>query len=436
MLFKNFLFSLIFLFVLTNCFAQEPVGWFKLISPTSETLRRLYFVDANNGWAVSLGGKIINTTDSGNNWNIQNSTVTTPIVDIFFINPNRGWALTYPSEPPFGTSILKTTDGGESWVKDSVFFQNEIFSTIFFVDDNVGFIGGNGIKKTTDGGLSWTNAFIEPGGVSTLPINKFSFYSKTFGYACGGRVDIAGVIWRTTDGGNNWTSIGLSPDQIYDVFIFDSLNAISLSGDPEMLYPVGLIKTTDAGVSWEFNDIPIFGISYAIDFLDQNEGWSAAGYKFLNSTDGGKTWVEQFIFDSTIVYDLQFVDKYTGYACGQDGVLLKFTSYKKFASDNTEIYLSQNYPNPFSDKTSFVFTVNTPEREIPARVIIKLYDILGNEVTTIVDDFFAGGFYYREIDPQKIKNSIASGIYVLTATTANTLVSKKIVYIKRSRDEK
>ncbi|HEX9251782.1 MAG TPA: YCF48-related protein, partial [Ignavibacteriaceae bacterium] len=316
-------------------FAQvpEPDGWYKLKSPVNETLRRLYFVNEKTGWAVSLGGKIINTKDSGNSWEIQNSTVTTPIVDIFFINPNRGWALTYPSEPPFGTSILKTTDGGNNWIKDSVFFQNEIFSTIFFVDENVGFIGGNGIKKTTDGGLTWLNSFIEPGGVSTLPINKFSFYSKTFGYACGGRVDIAGVVWKTTDGGESWSSIGLSPDQIYDVYIIDSLNAISLSGDPELLYPLGIIRTTDAGVNWSFTNLPFFGISFAIDFLDDKNGWSAAGYKFLNSTDGGDTWTEQFIFDSTVVYDLQFVDQYTGFACGENGVLLKYNSNKKNAPD-------------------------------------------------------------------------------------------------------
>jgi photosystem II stability/assembly factor-like uncharacterized protein len=56
-------------------FAQEPTGWIKLESPTNETLRRLYFVNENYGWAVSLGGQIISTTDAGNTWNIQNSTV-------------------------------------------------------------------------------------------------------------------------------------------------------------------------------------------------------------------------------------------------------------------------------------------------------------------------------------------------------------------------
>jgi hypothetical protein len=222
----------------------------------------------------------------------------------------------------------------------------------------------------------------------------------------------------------------LSPDQIYDIHIIDSLNAITLSGDPELLYPIAIIKTTDAGVSWDFTELSFFGIAFAVDFLDDKEGWSAAGYKFLSTNDSGKTWIEEFIFDSTIVYDLQFIDKYTGFACGQDGVLLKYTSYKKYAPDKTEVYLSQNYPNPFSDKTSFVFTVNTPIREIPVRVIIKLYDILGNEVTTIVDDFFAGGFYAREVDPRKIRNSIASGVYILSATTENVTVSTKMIYLK------
>lgn len=408
----------------------EPDGWTILKSPTNETLRKLFFIDTNNGWAVSLNGTIINTTNSGETWEIQNSTVISPIVDIFFINPNHGWALTYPSEPPFGTSILKTTNGGREWIKDSVFFVNQIFSAILFIDDNTGFIGGNGIKKTTDGGLTWINSFIEPGGVSTLPINSFSFYSKTFGYASGGRVDIAGVIWRTTNCGDSWSSIGLSPDQIYDIHIIDSLNAITLSGDPELLYPIAIIKTTDAGLTWDYTELPFFGIAFAVDFLDDKEGWSAAGYKFLSTNDGGQNWIEEFIFDSTTVYDLQFVDKYTGFACGQDGVLLKYNSYKKYAPDKPTVSLSQNFPNPFSVKTSFVFTVNTPNREVPARVIIKLFDILGNEVTTIVDDFFIGGFYSREIDPKKIKNSIASGVYILSATTEEVTVSTKMIYLR------
>lgn len=425
---KTFLFCFL-TFTITTVFAQEPTGWIKLQSPTNETLRRLYFIDENNGWAVSLNGKIINTTDAGNNWKIQNSTVTTPVVDIFFINPNRGWAMTYPSEPPFGTSILTTSNGGLDWVKDSVFFENEIFSTIIFLDENMGFIGGNGIKKTTNGGLTWTNSLIEPGGVSTLPINKFSFFSKTFGYACGGRVDVAGVIWRTTDGGNNWTSIGLSPDQIYDVYVVDSLNAISLSGDPELLYPIAIIRTTDAGITWDYLELPFFGVSFAIDFLDDSEGWSAAGYKFLSTNDSGKTWIEEFIFDSTTVYDLQFVDKYTGYACGENGVILKFRSFKKPIVDKPTFEL-YNYPNPFSSKTTVYVTSLTPDFDVPARAQIKLFDILGNELLTLIDQDFYWGLYEFPFDPSLHNKIISSGVYILTIISGEVMQSKKIVYLK------
>ena len=90
---KVYLVFLILFFSMLS-FAQRTSEWERLISPTNETLRKLYFVDKNNGWAVSLGGKIIHTTNAGMDWEIQNSTVTKPIVDIFFIIPNRGWALT------------------------------------------------------------------------------------------------------------------------------------------------------------------------------------------------------------------------------------------------------------------------------------------------------------------------------------------------------
>lgn len=61
----------------------EPDGWTILKSPTNETLRKLFFIDTNNGWAVSLNGTIINTTNSGETWEIQNSTVISPLLISF-----------------------------------------------------------------------------------------------------------------------------------------------------------------------------------------------------------------------------------------------------------------------------------------------------------------------------------------------------------------
>ena len=421
---------ILFFLIQPSSFSQRTSEWEKLTSPTSDLLRKIFFVDSKNGWAAGITGTIVQTTNGGDSWALQNSTVVTPIVDIFFINKHYGWALTYPQVPPFGTSILKTTNGGANWFADSIFFENEIMSTIFFFDDSIGFVGGNGIKKTTNGGLSWVDAEIDSGTVSTLPVSKFSFFSKTFGYASGGRLDIAGVIWKTTDGGNSWSSIGLSPDQIFDVFVFDSLNALALSGDPEELYAIALIRTNDGGLTWDFTELPLFGLSFAIDFIDEKVGWSASGYKFLLTGDGGKTWVEELTPDSTTVYDLQFVDKYTGFACGENGVLLKFTSFNKPVLDKPVFELLQNHPNPFTDKTTFGVSAITPNFDIPSRAQIKLFDVLGNEILTLIDQDFSSGIYEFTFYPKQTNISLSSGVYILTLFSDQKIYSRKIVYLK------
>ncbi len=125
-----------------------------------------------------------------------------------------------------------------------------------------------------------------------------------------------GVIWRTTDFGVNWSSVGVSPDQAFDIFVFDSLNAITLSGDPEGFFGIGNIKTTDAGENWSFEELPLFGLSFTIDFRTNTEGWSASGPKFLFTSDKGDTWIEEPTLDSAVIFDLTFTDSITGYAVG------------------------------------------------------------------------------------------------------------------------
>jgi hypothetical protein len=172
------------------------------------------------------------------------------------------------------------------------------------------------------------------------------------------------------------------------------------------------------------------GVSFALDFLNNKEGWSAAGYKFLNTNDGGETWNEELTPESTIVYDLQFVDQYTGFACGQDGVLLKYTSYKKYVPDKPTFEIGQNYPNPFSEKTTFYVYSATPDFDLPARAQIKLYDILGNELLTLADQDFYSGVYEFIFNPSRDYKNISSGIYFLTLTSGDIKQSTKILYLK------
>lgn len=411
-------------------FAQRSSEWEVLQSPTNDLLRKLFFVDENNGWATGIAGTIIHTKDAGTTWVVQNSNVTTPVVDVYFLNRNLGWALTYPDYPPFGTTLLKTTDGGNNWQLIDTLFPMKFMSCIYFADEKLGWIGGTGIYKTTDGGISWQKCFLDSSGFENYPVYDFNFYNKTFGYACGGRLDVAGVVWRTTNAGQSWSSVALSPDQIFDLYISDSLNAIALSGDPELIYGIAKLTTSDAGVSWQSESLPIYGISFAVDFLDSSLGYSASGFQLLRTINGGQDWFFEPIIDSLTIYDLQFVDKYTGFACGENGTLLKYTSFKKPFDDKIVFQWISNYPNPFTEKTTIEFTVLSGDFDIPTKAKLTLYDILGNKIATIYEDEFFWGMYSFVFSPRAQNLNLSSGVYILTLSSGNVFISRKILYLK------
>lgn len=87
----------------------------------------------------------------------------------------------------------------------------------------------------------------------------------------------------------------------------------------------------------------------------------------------------------------------------------------------TRYYLSQNYPNPFNPTTTIEFS--TPER---SHVSLKVYDVLGNEVATLVNGWM------ESTNHKVIFNAadLASGIYYYTLTTGNFTSTKKLILLK------
>ncbi|HEY7752045.1 MAG TPA: YCF48-related protein [Ignavibacteriaceae bacterium] len=406
--------------------------WDILSSPTDKTLRSLIFTDSSKGWAAGEHGTIIHTTDGGNYWTIQTSNVSTFIHKIFFLNDNLGWALTFKDTPPFGTSILKTTNGGTDWIAEDFPVVNAIIYTIFFFDSSNGFIGGKGLSSapgniayTNDGGNSWLNASIDSNIVYNFPVYNFSFFNRQFGYACGGRIDLAGVLWKTTNYGMNWSAIGISPDEIFDVFVFDSLNAITLSGDPEGFFGIANIKTSDAGNSWHYDSLSITGLSFTIDFRTYGEGWSASGEKFLFTSDRGNSWIEKTFQATKEIWDLQFLDPLTGYAVGDSGIILKLdplaVTVEQEISSVREFELFQNYPNPFNPTTNIGFRISDF-----GFVSLTIYDVLGREVAALVNEEKQPGNYETVFDA----SGHSAGIYFYRLKAGSFVQTKKMVYLK------
>jgi len=432
---------LIFIILLSKLlFPQQVTEWKNLESPTDQLLNKLFFIDNNTGWAEGDGATIINTTDGGISWNTLYSAVDTYILDIFFLNENLGWVLFWDSNPPIASKILKTTNGGLDWVTEICPGENTFFRSIYFLDSLTGFVAGSKIFKTTDGGEYWFGVNVSdvdtiPPDFSMLPVNKIDFSNSQIGYACGGHLDLAGVIWWTTDGGYNWTAKRSGPDPINDFYIFDSLNVIGLGGDPEGFFGIGHVKTSDGGINWNFTELNLTGVVNAMSFRTPAEGWAVKDDKFIFSVDSGTVWVEINTPGNVLLKDLIFTDSSTGYAIGNSGTILKYIPSLTIADESinavvpNNFSLSQNYPNPFNPTTKIRYTIPSviaSEMKQSQLVTLKVYDVLGTEIATIVNEEKIAGNHTVEFNA----SSLPSGVYFYQLKAGDFIQTNKMILMK------
>lgn len=83
--------------------------------------------------------------------------------------------------------------------------------------------------------------------------------------------------------------------------------------------------------------------------------------------------------------------------------------------------LEQNYPNPFNPSTNIKFDI-----PVSGQVNIKVYDIIGNEIKTLVDGELKAGSYSVDFDA----SSITSGVYFYKMITVNFTSTKKMILVK------
>jgi hypothetical protein len=86
-----------------------------------------------------------------------------------------------------------------------------------------------------------------------------------------------------------------------------------------------------------------------------------------------------------------------------------------------EFALAQNFPNPFNPSTEIRFSVAEA-----GRVTLSIFNLLGQKISTVVDDEFAPGSYTTRFDG----GSFASGIYIYRLQTKNFVQDRKMVLVK------
>ena len=93
--------------------------------------------------------------------------------------------------------------------------------------------------------------------------------------------------------------------------------------------------------------------------------------------------------------------------------------------DVTKFSLEQNYPNPFNPSTSIRYKVSGI-----SQVTLKVFDVLGNEIATLVDEEKEPGNYEVDFQPGVRSRQLASGIYYYQLKSGEYLQTKKMIYLK------
>jgi len=163
----------------------------KIISNTTETLFKIYFLDHNIGFIVGTRGLILKTYDSGFTWQVINCRVKENLFSISFADSKNGIIVGWKG------TILKTTDSGLSWQKQALKYNN-YFKDVLFANEFLGFIvGGDGkVLRTENGGEDWDEIDIE----SNSGLYKIDFENSGDGII----LSNSGEIFISNDSGKSW----------------------------------------------------------------------------------------------------------------------------------------------------------------------------------------------------------------------------------------
>jgi photosystem II stability/assembly factor-like uncharacterized protein len=171
-------------------------------SGTTLPLFDVSFVDQNQGYVIGKRGIILKTTDGGKTWVRVKREDDANLFAAHFIDADTGWAV-----GDFGT-IVHTSDGGATWENLSLQDADINLNGCHFIDAQNGFIVGEfeSIYRTRDGGMTWQEVNEQKtDGVSLFGVR---FKSDLNGLAVGQN----GVLFCTVDGGSSWERRKLGTD--------------------------------------------------------------------------------------------------------------------------------------------------------------------------------------------------------------------------------
>jgi hypothetical protein len=397
-------------------------------------------------WAGPLGLMFDKSTNAGTTWGVDKFVATIPggwdyaVPGIYRANglpitacdtsqsPFRGNIYINWSDQRNGATntdvfLAKSTDGGNTWsavkkVNDDNTTRHQFF-TWMTIDQTTGIIyitfydrrntSANltdvYVARSTDGGETFVN----------FKVSESSF-NPTSGVFFGDYTNISAFnkkvypIWMRLDSGTLtvWTAIINDTSSVVPV----ELNSFSANVLDGKVYLNWQTSTELNNRGFEIERKEVSSLQSAVG----NEEWRTIGFvngKGTTSELNNYSFIDEPIESGLFTYRLKQVD-YNGESKYSDEVEVNFI----FANDYR---LSQNYPNPFNP-------ITTIEYQIPKStfVTIKVYDVLGKEVVTLVNEEKPAGIHEVNFEPK----DLTSGLYLYKISAGGFEQTRKMLLLK------
>lgn len=403
---------ILFLLIITFSSSKYFAQWGKVDEITSPYIFSALFYDDN----IFIGGdSLYISRDKGENWVASapsgktiEVTALLKVNDIIFLGT-------------YGSGVLISTNDGNTWqpynngLGDYALYAKKFVvsgDTVFYGTDGGGVYYsklGSNLWQSYNEGLPWNVAWT---------INDLTVTNNNLIVSAGQ----SGFYFVRPKGSSQWiekriqTPIGTftTPNVLL------TINNIVFSGSH-----AGIYRSLDEGITFDsvgISALPLEAVSFAVYNNRIYVGYTRSGDFFVwYSDDFGNTWN---VFDHEFQFLIDIYIYHNKIWAGTDNGLwfkeLHPTSADPI-SNVKEFKLNQNYPNPFNSKTRISW-----QSSIAGWQTLKVYDILGNEVETLVNEFRTAGEYSLEFNSK----GLASGIYFYRLTIGNFIETKKMILLQ------
>lgn len=355
---------------------------------------------------------------------------------------------------------MQSTDNGTSWQTiANVKFGDPISAMVSDNEFIYAGTSGNGVVRTSDNGVSWNGASLNlyTVNVTSLAVGDGNLFAAT-----------TGGVYRSSDHGGEWTTImNMFPDPenalafangrlyvgttTHGVYIStdDGASWIASSADIEkrIIYSLvanggfifagtdsGVYVSSDEGTQWiaRNSGLPASGNSNSVVntfIMDGNKVFAASRQGIFLSSDSGINWIDANGTELTGYYvNALAVDAYYIYAGTETSIWRRpLSDFGISAVDEkpddlpAQVYLSQNYPNPFSGVTNVEYRIPNAEH-----VTLNVYDMLGREVATLAQGMMSAGTHSVQLSGDGLQN----GIYFYRLMAGKNVQTGKMTVVK------